>query len=130
MVLHGCVQVVGEELVGRGQAVVRLVQKVHHASVIAVMCRHRVEDDLRLVLRICRGQLLRELHVRVQLSKHLLVMVQLRRIQARATDIVVILLRMKKRGCEHLILKKNRFRRALTGDTMFLSSLSLPISTD
>ena len=88
---------VGEELVGRGQAVVGLVQKVHHASVIAVMCRHRVKDDLRLVLRICRRQLLRELHVRVQLSKHLLVMVQLRRIQARATDIVVILLRMKRK---------------------------------
>lgn len=83
---------VREELVRRSQAVVRLVQEVDHASVIAVMGRHGVENYLSLIPRLRGGQLLRELHVRGQLGKHLLVLVQLSRIQARATNIVVILL--------------------------------------
>ena len=77
------------KLVRGGQTVVGLVEHVDHSRVVTVRA-HWVEHDLSLVLNVTRRHPLRKLHVRVQLSKHLLlgVLVHVGWSDAGATHVV------------------------------------------
>jgi hypothetical protein len=89
VVLHRVVQLVitREELVGRGQTIVRVVKQVDHPWVSTVRA-HRVEHDLSCLI----GHLLGELHLRIQVRKKLLLGV---RVLTLATDVINLIAKGK-----------------------------------
>ena len=70
-----------EELVRWRKTVIRVIQKVYHSWVV-IMGGDRVKQNLSLVLQVVRPvaawELLRKLHVWVQMRQHLLLIVNLR----------------------------------------------------